>query len=211
MFAGERLDSEEDPGERSAAIRSLLDWCLRAADKANRMLTPHRRALPYRTDDEGAQLPLLHGYDGALAWCEAEQATMLGALGLAVEHGHDDVAWQLPLALTPYLETRRAWRTLLEMTLAGRDATRRLGDVGAEAWTNNGLGIAYTSLGDMAAARDCFTAALAIRESIGDEAGISAVLNNLGELSRLVGVATTPVLTGGHVGPSRTGSTPFEQ
>ena len=50
---------------------------------------PHRRPLPYRAGDDGTGLPPLRGYDEALAWCEAEQATLLGAVGLAVNHGHD--------------------------------------------------------------------------------------------------------------------------
>ena len=76
------------------------------------------------------------------------------------------------------------------MTLAAREAARRLQDVRAEAWTSNGLGIAYTVLGDTAAARHCFAAALAIlaiTRRLEDRQGESITLNNLGKALHSLG------------------------
>ena len=54
VFARDRLAGEEDLVGRATAVRALLDWYLRAADKANRLLAPHRRPLPYQPGHRGA-------------------------------------------------------------------------------------------------------------------------------------------------------------
>jgi tetratricopeptide (TPR) repeat protein len=188
VFAGERLDADEDPAARAAAIRALLDWLLRAAGRCRRLLAPHRRPLPYQSAPSGvSEVPEPGGYDEAMAWYEAEHLALLAAVPLAAAHGHDDVAWQLPIALSPFVETRRIWRPFLAVTLLALDAVRRIGDPVGEAWIENDLGILRLLVGDPAGAREHFASALAIRERIGDEWGVSQVLNNLGEVQRRAG------------------------
>ena len=186
VYARDRLEVEEDPAVRAGAVRALLDWYLRSADKANRLLAPHRRQLPYQPG-RPEQLPAIDSYDEALTWCETERVAMLAAVRLAVEHGHDDVAWQLPIALYSFFETRRTWSQFLAALLMARAAAGRAADPVAEAWVDNALGIVHTVRGDMAAARTCFAEALTIRERLGDEEGAAQILNNLGESYRMTG------------------------
>lgn len=187
VFARDRLDREEEAAGRARAVRRLLGWYLRGADAANRLLAPHRRSLPYRAEDWPVELPPLGGYDEAMAWCETEHVGLLAAVRLAMEQRHDDVAWQLPIAMFSFFETRRTWLPWLDVLLLGRAAAGRLGDAGGEAWVNNGVGIVYTVLGDLPAARRHYEEALAIRERLGDEPGVAEIFNNLGESYRYAG------------------------
>jgi tetratricopeptide (TPR) repeat protein len=186
VFARDRLAAEEDPAGRAAAVRALLDWYLRAADQANHLLAPHRRKVPYRRD-VAVELPVMRSYDQALAWCESERPALLAAVRLAVWHGHHDVAWQLPITLYAFFETRRTWPQFKEILLVALAAAAESGDATGEAWVDNALGIVHTVLGDHVAGRRYFAGALALQERLGDEVGVAQVLNNLGESYRMAG------------------------
>ncbi|HEU4349311.1 MAG TPA: NB-ARC domain-containing protein, partial [Actinoplanes sp.] len=136
VFARDRLEDEETPDGREVAVRALLDWYLRAADQANRLLAPHRRPLPHQPGPP-ASLPPMTSYDEALAWCESERPALLAAVRLAADHGYDDIAWQLPIALYTFFETRRTWSAYLTVLQLARAAAGRAGDPAGEAWVDN--------------------------------------------------------------------------
>ncbi len=186
VYARDLLDREEDEAARTAAVRALLDWFLGTAVAANQLLAPHRRKVPHRRDARVEPAPM-RSYDDALAWCESERTALLAAVPLAVEHGRRDVAWQLPITLYAFFETRRTWLPFRSVLLVARAAAVEAGDAVGEAWVDNALGIVHSVLGDHPVARRYFAGSLALREQLGDEAGVAQILNNLGESHRMVG------------------------
>jgi hypothetical protein len=69
-----------------------------------------------------------------------------------------------------------AWKAVLEGALRAAEAA---GDSAAEAWSLHQLGSRALALGDAARGREALAQALALRESLGDEAGVALSRHNL--------------------------------
>ncbi|MGW0808153.1 ATP-binding protein [Nonomuraea sp. NPDC002799] len=185
-FAGERLAEEVDPHARDAAVRRVLDWYVRTADRADRLLDPHRRHI-VQASDEGVEPHPLETYEQALSWCDIERPNLAAAIRMSAQSGRYRVTWQLPTILFSYDRIRNSWREVREAQRLALTAAEEISDLAAQAWILNGLGIAHTELGDRAWALDCFLRALALRRQLGDRPGEADSLNNLGEFYRRTG------------------------
>jgi DNA-binding SARP family transcriptional activator len=178
-YAAERAAIDDSPADRADALFRVLTWYLHTADAAGQLLDPGRRHVPIDPPPPGCQpLPLV-GYAQALAWCDAERASLLACVRSAAQAGHDHIAWQLPVALFNYFDLRKPKAESIACARIALRAARRCGDRFGEAWVLDYLGCAYSGRW-FSDAVDCWQQSLRIRRDIGDRLGEAAALNNIG-------------------------------
>ena len=178
-YAAERAAIDDSPADREASLRRVLTWYLHTADAAGQLLDPGRRHVPFDPPPPGCQPLILADYEQALAWCDAERASLLACVRSAAQMGHDRIAWQLPVALFNYLDLRKPRAESIACARIALRAARRCGDRFGEAWVLDYLGCSYSGLW-FSDAVDCWQQSLLIRRDIGDRLGEAAVLNNIG-------------------------------
>ena len=179
-YAAERAATDESPADRAAAHRRVLTWYLHTADAAGGLLAPGRRRVPLGPPSPQCRPLTLTGYEQALAWCDAEHASVVACIRSAAQTGHDDIAWQLPVASFGYFDLRKPWAEWIACARIALSAARRCGNRFGQAWVLGNLGVAYIGLGRLGDALDCGQQSLRIRRDIGDRRGEGAELNNLG-------------------------------
>ena len=141
----------------------------------------HLRALP------GMAVPEeFTGRDGALAWLDAERASLVAAVQMAADTGRDQAALRLPLMLAGYFGWRRRFDDMLAVTTISLNATRRLGDRRREGDALTILGIALQEVRRFEEAITACQDAAAIYREIGDRHREGMVLGNLGAALRQV-------------------------
>ena len=119
LYAQRLSDDHAEADGREQARDRLLGYYLDTADAAD----DHLRALP------GMAVPdEFTGRDGALAWLDAERASLVAAVTMAAETGRDQAAMRLPLLLAEYFGWRRRFDDWITATTISLDAARRLGD-----------------------------------------------------------------------------------
>jgi hypothetical protein len=94
---------------RHAAHSRVLDHYLHTAHAAALLLNPSREPVtlpPARPDVIPEHLA---DHRQALAWLEAERCVLLSAVTLAAGTGSGTHAWQLPWAMTDFLDWRGYW------------------------------------------------------------------------------------------------------
>jgi tetratricopeptide (TPR) repeat protein len=129
----------------------------------------------------------------AMAWCEAERATIMSLTRDAADRGLHEPAWRLPTTLWGYFSLRNRWADLVSTHEIALGAARAAGDRLGQAIALNNMGIAKANLGDLAAAHVMLDRALVLRKEIGDVWGQAAVSNNLGSLHRGRGEFNTAI------------------
>lgn len=169
---GEALDSK---ASRSAAVHRLFGYYLHAADRADRIITPHRYRLTL--DHEPPSLPEFKDYTSALSWLDAERHNMRAMFHLP-DPTLESSLWQLAYTLRGYYfltKQWRDWRRTHELALAG---TQRTGDRYAEAQTRNNLGLALLEQGHWNEAAEHYERARELFEEVQDIHGVSNALAN---------------------------------
>ena len=106
--------------------------------------------------------------DEALAWLDAERASLLAVTRMAADAGRDHAAKSLPLLMAYYLDFRGFFDDLLAATAIGLDAARRLGDHAAEGEALNNLGGALVGLGRYEEAFARYRDAVAVFRQVGN-------------------------------------------
>jgi Tetratricopeptide repeat len=161
--------------EREVARDRLLDYYVITAEAADGWLRGRQPA-------PGS--PEFAGRDAALAWLDAELASLLAVVQMAADTGRDEVAKSLPLLMAQHLGLRARFGELSAATTVGLTAARRLGDRTAEAaaLTNRGLALFGLRRYDEAAVAHLDAAAV-FRET-GDWHGEGNALGNLGNALR---------------------------
>lgn len=180
LFAAERSAAVDSVRHRTTAVRRMLEWYLQCADAADRILVPTRRHLTLPMCSVASLVVRLETFDEAIAWCERERSNLLAAVCQAEEAGEDDVAWQIPIALSWFYYFRQHSTESLSAYQRGLTAARRCGDRLGEAWILASFGVAYDRLADVARAREVTEASLAISEEIDDWWGAAIAHTNLG-------------------------------
>ena len=177
LYAQRVGDEQADADGREQVRDRLLDHYLtmtRAADA-------HLRALP------GVTLPeQFAGRDEALAWLDAERASLVAAVAMAAATGRYGSVGALPDSLGEYLVWRRRFDDLLTVTSPKLSAARRLHNREHEgvALDNRGVALRYLRRFDEAIA--AHQDAAAIFRQTGDRRGEGAALDNLGVALREV-------------------------
>ncbi|PSL56132.1 NB-ARC domain-containing protein [Saccharothrix carnea] len=181
-YAVERANADQPPEEGAAAVRRVLAWYLHTAFAADRTLLPLYRRTPLPAEDV---TPLdFADRAAAMRWCEAERANLVGAVRLAADAGHHDLAGRFPSALWSFFDLRKLWADWTAVFEIGLTSTRITGDRHAEADVLNWLGVAFHDTGRYDRAIDHHQEALAVSREIGDQLTEAGALANLSSVYR---------------------------
>ena len=171
LYAQQLSNTHAEADGREQARDRLLGYYLSMADAADNYL----RMLPRPT--VAAEFT---SRDGAIAWLDAEEASLTAAVRMAADTGRDQVAVSLPLLLAQYLAWRRRFDDLLVTTTISLNAARRLGDRYREGDALTNLGGALREERRFDEAVTAHRDAAAIYRELGDRQGEGDAVNNLG-------------------------------
>ena len=170
-YAAELAHALDGDTALRAAIARVLDHYLHTAHAAAVLVNPSRTSLCITPPEPGVTNEHLAGHQQALAWFDAEHHVLLAAATLAAEAGFDRYAWQLPLAIGDYLDSRGHWQELAAIQRSALDAATRLGEVGGRAAAHRVLAGAYGQLARYDLARVHLADSLKLYCRLGDRAG----------------------------------------
>jgi tetratricopeptide (TPR) repeat protein len=182
LYAAERARADEPEEERSAATKRMLEWYLRTADAADRVLIPRSHHILAKAGIGSQQPSVFSGSEHALAWCEIERTNFVAAVQTAANIGDHITAWQLPAALWSFFTLRKHWTDWIATHETALRAVREFGDQDGEAATLNGLGVAHWELRRFDKALDCYNSALTVCKRSGDQRNEGRTLNNIGDV-----------------------------
>jgi DNA-binding SARP family transcriptional activator/tetratricopeptide (TPR) repeat protein len=169
VYARDRAHIDESESDREAALGRVLDWYLRTADAADRLLMPRRRRIPLGPPGTVSEPVEFASVGTALAWCETERENLVAATQHAAVNRLPDVAWKLPFVLWSYFTVRKRWSDWIGTHHLGLTATRRSHDRCGEAHLLTSLANAYRDVGDFPAAFTHFEQAINLSREIGDD------------------------------------------
>jgi tetratricopeptide (TPR) repeat protein len=160
-----------DTGERDHAADQLLIYYLKRTDAAD----THLRAL------KGTPVPTdFANRADALEWLDEERPNLVAAVAMAAAIGQDQIAINLPLALSQYLDRRRRFDDLLTALAISLHCARRQADLTNEAAVLTSFGLALAEVRRFEEAMDALQNAVAIFRETGDQAHQEMALGNLG-------------------------------
>jgi tetratricopeptide (TPR) repeat protein len=169
-YAAEQARAGHNQDERNAAIGRVLDYYLHTVTLGSVKLNP-RVPVTIAPARQGTAPEQLSDHQQALAWFDAEYQVLLAAVALAENAGFDAHAWQLPWAMTPFLNNRgqsQDWAAVQRTALA---AATRLGDAAGQAVSARLLAAACTDLRDHEQAVAHLATSLALYQRLGDQHG----------------------------------------
>jgi DNA-binding SARP family transcriptional activator len=186
-YAAEQARHTDSDIDRREATGRMLDHYLHTAARAARLLNPAKEPVVLVPPRPGAVVGQPVDHRQAQAWFEAEHQVLLAAVILAPGYGFDSHAWQLPWAMTSFLQARGHWQEYAATQRTALAAATRLGDAAAQAQAGRLLGTACTDLGDHDQALGQFADSLTLYERLGDRLGQARIHQNLGRLAGLQG------------------------
>ncbi|MEV4483169.1 AfsR/SARP family transcriptional regulator [Micromonospora coxensis] len=181
-YAAERLDAD-DPAERDAALRRLLEHYLHTASGAERLLNPVRRPLDLPPSSPGVAVEAVDSTEAALAWFTRERAGLVAMVAEAHRAGLPERTWQLAWTLSTFFDTRgywADWRRTQQLALA---AARATGDPGRQADAHRCLARAGVRLERPDEAHEHYAQAQRIYQEMGELPGQAVVELNLSLLA----------------------------
>lgn len=184
LYARQRAEAQEPPGELAAARLAMLEWYLASASAADLTLLPDRHRLPYAFAGPIAGVPSFDGRTDALAWLERERANLVAATTAALELGRPELSWHIAYALWPLFLYGKHYRDRLEVDQLGLAAARGWGNAWAEAVMLKRLGRVCANTGDFVAAVRHTRAAIRVYGTIGDAQGRAHAMEGLAGIHR---------------------------
>jgi tetratricopeptide (TPR) repeat protein/transcriptional regulator with XRE-family HTH domain len=186
-YAAELAAGQEPEVERRAAVGRVLDYYLHTAKTAALLLDPSREPLALAPPGSGVTPDSLADSQQALAWFKAEHQVLIAAVTLAAESGFGVWAWQLPWALTDYLDWHGHWHEFAAIQRTALAAVTRRGDTAGQAVARRLLARAQARLGDYGQARAHLTHCLRFYRQLGDSFGEARVHQSLGGVAMYQG------------------------
>ncbi|GAA4095545.1 AfsR/SARP family transcriptional regulator [Actinomadura miaoliensis] len=171
-----RLGRQSDTDAERARIRHrILDFYLATADKADRLLSPHRRRPRVRVAYPPAELPPLHTEEQAQEWFSVELECLLNA----IRHASPGHVAQLAQVLAGFLEAQGHWEVAAEIHERAIVAWGQLGD-------RRGMAVALADLSrirlrstEYESALDNAEKALQIYRSLSERHGEADILDHI--------------------------------
>ncbi|MFC5001063.1 BTAD domain-containing putative transcriptional regulator [Dactylosporangium cerinum] len=147
----------------SRAERRIVEYYLRAAFRADRLLRPQRGAPqfdPRPAVDDVIDEPF-EDHGAALAWFTTERAVLIALIARTVRDGWDVEAQYLAWSLVTFLHRQGHWHDWVAVRRHALTATERRTDRAAQARAHRDLGHALCQVLDLDEARVQFTLSLA--------------------------------------------------
>lgn len=182
LHARERAEIDDTEGEQHAAVMFMLEWYLAAATRADLILTPYRRRLPYTFTATAVELPEFEDRAAALSWLERERTNMTAAGRVALDQGHPELAWHLCYVMWPLFLYRKHYRDRLEVDRRGVRAAQQWGHVWAQADMLKRLARMCTTAGYHEEAEEHLHRSQTLCRDIDDDRGAADALEALASL-----------------------------
>jgi DNA-binding SARP family transcriptional activator len=170
-YAAEQARAHGSDSANREAVGQVLDHYLHTAHAAALLLNPSREPITLTLARPGVTPEHVVGDQQAIAWFEAEHHVLLSAATLAAETGFDTHAWQLPWAMTTFLDRRGHWHDYAAIQRTALAAATRLGDQAGQAAARRLLAHSCVLLGDCDQARAHLADCLRLCRQLGDRAG----------------------------------------
>ncbi|MEV0394635.1 tetratricopeptide repeat protein [Polymorphospora rubra] len=187
LHARGRVDSDDTEADRRAALLVMLEYYLAAASRADMVLTPYRRRIPYNFTVEFSNLPLFDDRAEALRWLELERVNLVRAGRAAIDAGLAELAWFLADVKWPLFLYHKHYRDRLEVDRRGVRAARLWGNAWAEADMLKRLSRACTKHGAFDEAERHARAAIERFRQANDTRGVLDAQEGLAILYRDIG------------------------
>jgi DNA-binding SARP family transcriptional activator/tetratricopeptide (TPR) repeat protein/DNA-binding XRE family transcriptional regulator len=174
-YALEQATIDCDDGFRRAAVARILDHYLHTANAAAVLLNPMRRPIASAVRGTSVAPEPLADEQQALTWFETEHQVLIAVVALAARDGYDAWAWQLPLAMTDFLDRLGQWREFDAIHRVALAAAVRCRDKAAEAAIRRLLANSCARLGDYEQAQQHLAECLELFQELGDQSGVGRV------------------------------------
>ncbi|OKI16293.1 transcriptional regulator, SARP family protein [Saccharothrix sp. CB00851] len=132
---------------RETALTRVVDFYLHTAHAADRLLNPHRPLAPLDPPVPRVQPHPLPDAAAALAWLQAEHATLLATQRTAATLGRHHAVWQLAWNLHTFHDRRGHRHDALTVWQAALDVAEHLPDPATRSRAHRHLGYACAQLG----------------------------------------------------------------
>jgi tetratricopeptide (TPR) repeat protein len=185
-YARELVSVSDTEGEQHAALTRLFDHYLHTAAIAMDTRFPGERHRRPRIPPPATPAAPVADSAAALAWLDAERATMVAVTVHTATHGWADHATRLAATLFRYLDSGGHYPEATTIHSQARLAARHLGDRAAEAETLINLGVLDLEQGLPQAATH-LQQGLALFRETGDRSGELRALGNVGILNLQLG------------------------
>jgi DNA-binding SARP family transcriptional activator/Tfp pilus assembly protein PilF len=186
-YASELVTVQDGDEKQQAALTRLFDHYLHTAAVAMDTLFPGERHRRPRISPPATPVPPVTDSAVALAWLDAERATLVAVAVHAASHGWPGHATRLAATLFRYLDNGGHNPEAITIHSQARHAARHAGDPTAEAEALTSLAVLDLRQGRHLQAAAHLQQGLALFRDAGDRSGEVRALGNLGILSLQLG------------------------
>lgn len=172
LHARQKAEADDSEADRESVLRALLEWYFAGAHRADAVLTPYRRRLPYEFVTMPSGVPAPSSRAHALDWLERERLNLLAAGRTAFDRGYTELAWHLSDVLWPLFLYGRHYRDRMEADRRGVAAARAWQNQWAEADMLKRLSRICAVAGDYAAAEQHARESIRLYRAVGDVRGV---------------------------------------
>ncbi len=182
VFARERLEAEDDTGERSALLRSGLMAYARLSQWADTQLSAIslRPSLQFGLQEQPIAEPSCSPFD----WFETERICLVSAIEQAYTGEQWDLVVMIANSATTFLELRAYWNDLCSFSEMAAESARRMDDRLCEAAALLDLGIGHRYKERWEQATEAFHKSLSIARDVADRRYQAYALLHCGDVYR---------------------------
>lgn len=186
-YARELAFASDTEEQQRTALTRLFDYYLHTAATAMDIRFPGERHRRPRIPSPGTQAPVMADADAALAWLDAERATLVEVAVHTAAHGWASHATRLAATLFRYLDSGGHYPEATILHNQAALAARQTGDRAAEAEAFINLGALALAQGPQPQAATYLQQGLALFREAGDRSGEARALGNVGLLNVQLG------------------------
>ncbi|MFF8769079.1 hypothetical protein [Kitasatospora sp. NPDC015120] len=189
QHAQQRIADHDGPAGAATATLSYLDYLLRTATRAERLLAPHHRELPRTYHHPAGEETEFTDPDAARTWLRAHLAALQPAKDAARRLRKHTFRWQITHALWPLWQLDRPIDAWILHHEDGLEAAQRCADPQAQREMSSALALGLTYAQRYDDALEQYRLALTLAQAADDAegiaqytAGLGAVLHDAGRL-----------------------------
>lgn len=176
-----RLYTREITDGDHVALARLFDHYLHTADRADRLLTPHRYRMPLDGDESAGAV--MEDAPAARRWLDDERDNLVACCRIDIAE-FDAHRWQLAFVLRGYFYLTKRLDDWLDTHTHALAACQRAGNHAAEGVTRNNLGMALVAVGRLDEAMSHYRWAEKLLVAASDQHGLSNSLANQASVLR---------------------------
>lgn len=182
IHASERCHRYTREHHRITALGRIIEWYLRTARAADRVITPYRPLIEYTGRYGGDEHRTFDDRLAALRWFDDERANLMAVVRTAYHNNMAETTWHLCDALWSFFLYRRHYRDRLEIDGIGVQCARSWPNKTAEADMLKRQGRLFGLIGRFPEGIGLLREAITLNRSIGNIRGEADSLADLGRI-----------------------------